>query len=134
MDFVANDPYVVFCAQRRHGIQFVTGPYFAGWVLRAAQQQHAVLRLGKRGFQPVHIAEPLAVLFRQRHADNLPLIAFNGFKECVVGWRVNHDTIARCGPLANHLGNHINDRRSVNDAIGINRGMKTVGEPVGNRG
>ncbi|MNC36878.1 hypothetical protein D3C75_854220 [compost metagenome] len=95
MNFIADDLHVVTFAQRGHGGQLVAGPDLAGRVLRAAQQQNAVLRLGQHRFKRVHIALPAGSVFLQRHAHHPALIALDGFVKRVVGGSMHHHAVAR---------------------------------------
>ena len=113
MNFIANNPDVMLRAQLRHGGQFVAAPDFARRVMRAAKQQNAVVGTGERDFQFVHVAAPLTLIKLERHRGNAALVAVDSFVKRVVSRGMDHDTVARIGPLPNHFGHHIDNRRAL---------------------
>ena len=130
VDFIADHRHVVFLTQLRHGGQFFARPDFSAGVLRTAQQHNGVLRLCQRLLKLGEITLPVVMLFTQRNRHHVSLITLNGFVERIVGGSVHHYAVAGGGPLADHLGNHINHGGAVHQLLRIDPAVKPGSVPV----
>ena len=130
MNFVADYRHIMTAAKRCNCGQLFPRPDFAGRILRATQQQNCVFRFCQRRFQRGHIAVPATRRFLHRHGNNGTLVAFNGFIKGIVSRGMNHHAVARRGPYADQLRDHINDRRPIHYGFGINLTVKALPEPV----
>ena len=68
--------------------------------------------------------------FLHRHGNNGTLVAFDGFIKGIVSRGMDHHAVARRGPEADQLRDHINDRRPIHHGFGINLTVKALPEPV----